>query len=291
MRLLMIALILGWGSATVSSAENATPLLRAAQAEFERNEQQQLRWQVSALETRYLISPSGRVERLPSVKVKSMTRTGDRCADAVLEWGEPRTSQLAQADVKRNCQIEEEFRGPFRVPALLRSLNVELITRAPSNITVAILPDKKNLDSSDPEVRCAASIAATIGLEPATLFPYYIDAEVVENGCDQEKPSLLKNHPEIPAGRVLGSFRKGASFRLEYLLLDDKFHDAKNRLWICARQHYSLPFSAKSIAVLYWGRLFRVGTHPAGLKLVEDVQVTAREFGSQSSVFFPARFP
>jgi hypothetical protein len=39
MRLLMIALILGWGSATASSAENATPLLRAAQAEFERNEQ------------------------------------------------------------------------------------------------------------------------------------------------------------------------------------------------------------------------------------------------------------
>jgi len=160
---------------------------------------------------------------------------------------------LAQTDIKDNCQIEEEFRGPFRVHALLRSPNVELITRTPSNITVAILPDKKNLDSSDPEVRCAASIATTIGLEPATLFPYYIDAEVVENGCDQEKPSLLRNHPELPAGRVLSNFRKGASFRLEYSLLDDKFHDAKNRLWICALQHYSLPFSAKSILLCSTG--------------------------------------
>jgi len=90
----------------------------------------------------------------------------------------------------------DEFRPAFQVDALFQSGQAKIVSRTDEGITLSILPDKARLKSVNPAIRCAASIRATVILDPKTYFPRHIDGEVAETGLRSavSSPCPVRNH-------------------------------------------------------------------------------------------------
>jgi hypothetical protein len=73
---------------------------------------------------------------------------------------------------------------------------------------------------------------------------------------------------------------------MEYALQKDKFDNAANSFWICAKQHYVLPWDSANEVLVYWGRQLAVAVKRPAHQLVKDIQTTAREFGASSQPRF-----
>jgi len=120
-----------------------------------------------------------------------------------------------------------------------------------------------------------------VKLDLATMFPQSVEGKVVETGCDQiAAPVVQYGKPTSTPMRAI--FRKGASFRMEFKLQQDKFGKTANSFWICTNQHYLMPWDAENGLLVYWGR--QVPVKAGGHQLVKDIETKAREFGAGSAV-------
>jgi len=262
----------------------ALRLLSKASAAFDANLARERHWNWTAQEKRELATRSGDiVQSLPSVTAESVIRTnGSRC-NAVVAWSDGLKAFKVAADAEERCRAMDEFRGPFEVKELLRGLQAKLVANWVGGAEISILPDKTRQRSSDPSVRCAASIEATVRLDLGSFFPRSIEGKVVGDGCEQRGTPLLQ-YGGASTVAMRSTFRKGASFRMVFKLQKDKFGNDANSFWICASQHYLMPWDSDTGVVAYWGRQVQVKT--GGHQLVKDIETRAHEFGAESAVSF-----
>ena len=191
---------------------------------------------------------------------------------------------MKDADPDERCQAFNALGTPFDVSLLLKSARAKVVDQSATAIRISVVPDKSRSKSKEYGVRCAASIKATIELDPATFFPIRIEGDVTESGCDGEFQPVV-HYETVTRQPMVSQFRKGASFRVGYALQKDKFDNPTNSFWISSEQHYSEPWNSDARVLYYWGRQVAV-THTDGHRLVKDVQTTAQEFGAGSLLRF-----
>jgi hypothetical protein len=265
--------------------ESAAGLLARAAAAFESNAKNEKHWNWNILETRQLLSKSGEIlQRFPSVTSESVIRSNGRRCNALTAWGDGREPYMKDADPDERCQAFNALGTPFQVALLLNSNNAKLIERSGSEIRISVFPDHSRTKSRDYNVRCAASIKATIQLDAATFFPIRIEGEVAESGCDGEFQPVVY-YETVTRQPMVSQFRKGATFRVAYALQKDKFDNPANSFWISSEQHYEQPWNPDARVLYYWGRQVPV-THRNGHRLVKDNKTTAKEFGVGSQLRF-----
>lgn len=260
-------------------------LSRAANA-FANNRASEQHWNWVSVEKRQLAEKSGEIRQsFPSVTAESVIQSnGNRC-NAVVTWGDGLKPYKAGAGSDERCLAMSDFRPLFDVAELLKSSQVKVVEDWQAGAALSILPDKARQHSYDPSVRCAASIQAVIRLDYATAFPQSIEGKVVDGGCDLQAVAI-NQYGAASKTPMKTSFRKGASFRMEFKLQKDKFGNSANSFWICASQHYLMPWDADNSVIAYWGRQIAVRTR--GQQLIKDVVTKAQEFGAGSSLKFDA---
>jgi hypothetical protein len=279
-------LVLFLGAALPAAAqESAVALLSRAVAAFEDNRKYEKQWNWNIMETRRLLNKSGEaIQNFPSVTSESIIRSdGHRC-NAVTAWGDGRAPYMKDADPDERCQAFNALGTPFDVALLLKSANAKLIDRSGSAIRIEVLPDRSRTKSPDYSVRCAASIKASVQLDPATFFPLRIEGEVAESGCNGEFQPVV-HYETVTRQPMVSQFRKGTTFLVAYALQKDKFDNPANSFWISSEQHYSQPWNADARVLYYWGRQVPV-IPTTGHRLVKDVRTTAKEFGAGSQLRF-----
>jgi hypothetical protein len=268
-----------------TAQDDATALLAKALAAFENNRTNEKHWNWNIVETRRLFDRSGRLlQTFPSVASESVISSNGRRCNALTAWGDGRQPYLKDADPDERCQAFNTLGTPFQVELLLKSATARLTGRSPAAITISILPDRAQNKSPAYDVRCAASIQATIQLDPTTFFPARIEGTVAESGCNGEFQPVI-HYETMTRQPMVSQFRKGASFYLVYELQKDKFDNPANSFWISTEQHYSQPWNSDPYVLYYWGRQVPV-THRNGHRLVKDIKTTAREFGAGSQLRF-----
>lgn len=266
--------------------QEALGLLSKASAAFDSNMARERHWNWTAQEKRELATRSGDImQSLPSVTAESVLRgDGNRC-NAVVAWGDGLKPFKIAASADERCRAMDEFHAPFEVQELLRGSQATTVADWEGGAAISITPDKVRQRSSDPAIRCAASIEATVRLDLGSFFPRSIEGKVVGDGCE------LRGAPVVQYGgaanaQMRSTFRKGASFRMVFQLQKDKFGNEANSYWICTSQHYLMPWESDSDAIAYWGRQMHVKT--GGHQLVKDIETRAREFSADSAVTFDA---
>jgi hypothetical protein len=269
----------------VAAQNDAAALLAKAVAGFSWNQRNEKHWNWTIVETRHLLDNSGKtIQSFPSVTSESVIRSDGRRCNALTAWGDGRAPFMKDADADDRCQAFDALGTPFDVALLLRSSKAEVIETSATAIRISVLPDKSRTHSPDYSVRCAASIKATIELDPATFFPIRIEGEVSESGCNGEFVPVV--HYETFTRRpMVSQFRKGASFRVVYALQKDKFENPANSFWISTEQHYVQPWSSDVAVLYYWGRQVPV-IRTNGHRLVKHIVTTAQEFGAGSELRF-----
>jgi hypothetical protein len=284
-RLTIACLLAPWlvGS---TAADEAADLLAKADHAFQSNQERLEHWNWSTHETRRLLDKAGKVvQTFPTVDAESVLRSGGKRCNAVLAWGDGRKPYLVDADPETRCQAMETIRDPFPLATLLRSAKVKMQSRSESGVTLAISPDKSKLKDSDFAIRCAASIQATVRLDPATFFPASFDGEVVESGCNLQSAPIT-HYASVQAGPANSIFRKTARFHLEFILQKDKFQNPANSAWICTRQEFDQPWNTGAQYIYYWGRQLMVRNPGVGHRLLKEIETKAREFGAETQLRF-----
>jgi hypothetical protein len=267
-------------------ADDAAAVLAKAERAYRSNQQQQDHWNWNIHETRRLLDKAGSVlQSFPSVTSESIIRTGGKRCNAILAWGDGKTPYMVDADPDARCQAMDAMRAPFQVEMLLGASKVKLQSQSAGGITLAIFADKSKLRDRDFDVRCAASIQATVRLDPATFFPAYLEGEVVESGCDLRRTPVTQ-YGTVQAGPARSTFRKSATFRMEFVLQKDKFQNPVNNFWICASQEFDQPWDSDAHFLYYWGRQLAVRNPPAGHRFIKEIKTTAREFGVETQLRF-----
>jgi hypothetical protein len=265
--------------------ESAAALLAKAVEAFENNQKNEKHWNWNITETRQLLNKSGEVlQSFPSVTSESVIRSNGRRCNALTAWGDGREPYMKDADPDERCQAFNALGTPFQVALLLKSANAKLIERSASEIRVSVVPDHSRTKSRDYNIRCAASIKATIRLDPATFFPVRIEGDVAESGCNGEFQPVV-HYETVTRQPMVSQFRKGAAFRVAYALQKDKFDNPANSFWISTEQHYEQPWNSDARVLYYWGRQVPV-TRTTGHRLVKDIKTTAKEFGAGSQLRF-----
>ena len=283
-RLGLLAIFLA-AALSAAAQDDATALLAKAVAAFEKNQQNEKQWNWNIVEKRRLLNKSGEtVESFPSVTSESVILSDGRRCNAVTAWGDGREPYMKDADPDERCQAFNALGTPFEVALLLKSATAKVMEQSASAIRISVLPDKSRTKSPEYGVRCAASIKATIQLDPATFFPVGIEGDVTESGCNGEFQPVV-HYETMTRQPMVSQFRKGASFRVAYALQKDKFDNPANSFWISSEQHYSEPWNADSRVLYYWGRQVPV-TRATGHRLVKDTQTIAQEFGAGSQLRF-----
>jgi hypothetical protein len=264
--------------------QDAVNLLSKASAAFDANVARERHWNWTVLEKRELATRSGDVvQKLPSVTAESVLReSGSRC-NAVVAWGDGLKPYKLTASADDRCRAMDEFRAPFDVQELLRGSQVKTVANWEGGAEITILADKTRQKSSDPVVRCAASIEATVRLDYGSFFPRTIEGKVVGDGCEYRGKAISQYGSGVNSP-MQSTFRRGASFRMVFQLQKDKFGNEANSYWICASQHYLMPWAADAGVIAYWGR--QVAVKAGGHQLVKDIETRAREFGADSAVSF-----
>ena len=282
---LTAASLLAAASQAAAADEGALLLAKAVDA-YRSNLQRQELWNWNIHETRKLLDKAGKViQAFPSVTAESILRTGGNRCNAILAWGDGKSPYMVEADPDTRCQAMEAFHAPFDMENVLRSSRVKVQSRSAGAIALAISPDKSKLKDRAFDVRCAASIQATVQLDPATFFPAHFEGEVVESGCDMRSHPVTQ-YAAVPAGPATSTFRKSARFRLEFVLQEDKFQNPANSVWICAHAEFDQPWNIGAHYLYYWGRQLAVRNPAAGYRFIKEVQTTAREFGAETQLRF-----
>lgn len=259
-------------------------MLSRAQSAYSKNLTAEKHWSWVSNERRQLVEKSGEVRQtFPSVRAESVIQSSGQRCNAIVAWGDGLKPYKANASSDERCLAMADFRPMFDIAELLKSANVKVVEDWQAGAALEILPDKTRQRSDDPAARCAASIQAVIHLDYATAFPLYIEGKVVDGGCDLQGEAVNQYGP-ANASQMRASFRRGASFRMQFKLQADKFGNAANSFWICVSQHYLMPWDGANTVISYWGRQIPVRAH--GQQLVKDVTTRAQEFGAGSTLKF-----
>ncbi|MEO8371354.1 MAG: hypothetical protein ABI806_19365 [Candidatus Solibacter sp.] len=271
--------------AAPAAAQDAAALLAKAVNAFENNQQNEKHWNWSIVETRHIEDRSGKtVETFPSVTSESVIRTNGRRCNALNEWGDGLEPYMKGAEPDQRCQAFNALSTPFQVPLLLSSTQAKIVARTGSAIRIAIQPDPSKSKSAAYEVRCAATLKATVELDPATYFPMSIEGEVAGTGCNGSFQPVI-HYSSYDRRPMISQFRKGATFRIVYQRQEDKFGNPANSYWISTIQHYVQPWDSDSRLLFYWGRQISV-RNTTGRHMVKEVKTTAQEFGAGSQLIF-----
>ena len=265
--------------------DSASALLAKARTAFQQNQVAEKHWNWTATEKRTLVDKAGQtVQEFPSVTAESVIRSDGRRCNAVVAWGDGKAPYLADSDTDSRCQAMDAFRPAFSVEALLAGGQVKLQSQAGAVVVLEILPDPKGLKSNEPAMRCAASIRASVELDPQRGFPRVINGEVAESGCDHQFEGIVQYDYMRRTGPLRTNFRKGATFRMEFAFQKDRFQTPANSYWICTEQTYSQPWNQDMQTLYYWGR--QVGVRPMNkaTRLLKQVHTEAREFGVESKI-------
>jgi len=272
--------------AAAAAADDAAGLLAKAADVFLANQERARHWNWTVHETRWLVDKAGRVlQNFPSVDSESVNRSGGKRCNAVVAWGDGKTPYMLDADPDTRCQAMDTIRAPFQVETLLRSSRVKLVLRSADGIRLAISPDKSKLKDAELAMRCAASIQATVRLDPITFFPTLLEGEVVESGCNMES-NPVSHYEAVQAGPATTTFRKSARFRMEYALQKDKFENPANSFWICVHQEFDQPWHSGARFFYYWGRQLAVHNPEAGHRVFKEARTSAHEFGAETQLRF-----
>jgi hypothetical protein len=260
---------------------DAAALLAKSAAAFQRNQENEKYWNWIISETRRLTNHGGiALQKLPSVQSESVIIGDGRRCNAVTSWGDGHQAYLKDAAPEDRCQAYNAIGIPFQVALLLKSARAKV---AGGN-TISIVPDKSRQKDPDYGVSCAASIEATIQLDPATSFPLRIEGRVVDSGCDAKFVPVMYDAP-ITREPMATNFRKGSTFRVVYGLQKDRFENPAHAFWITIEQHYDQPIPEGMTVLYYWGRQFPIRAAGAQ-RLVKDIVTTAQEFGAGSQLTF-----
>jgi len=280
---LLISLLL----ATALSGADANELLAKARAAFERNQKLETHWNWTRTESRTVVDSSGKtLQELPGVTIESTVKSDGRRCEAVLAWSDGVEAYKVRADSDERCEATEQTRSSsFSLKDLLKASKATIRSQSARGITLVIPPDKQLQKSSDEHVRCAASIRATIVLDPATHFPRRIEGSVVDAGCDQQTEAPPTYYGETPLrGRARTLFHKGARFQIDYELQPDRFNNADRSYWARTGQHFDAPRWHSGGVFIYWGRSIPIASVIGGQRIVEDFTLVAQEFGAQSRI-------
>ena len=271
-------------ASTAFAQEDAGALLAKSVQAFRANEPKQTNWNWQTVESRELVDGSGKaLQRFPAVTSESILRSDGRRCNAVTAWGDGRKPYLADADPDERCQAMNAIAPPFPPLGVLLSQRAKVTARTVDAITLAVDPDKSKTRDPNFDIRCGASIRATVKLDPSTFFPLRIEGEVTESGCDSTFTAV--NHYEtMTRGPMSSNFRKGSTFWVEWALQKDKTGDAGKNYWIASAQHYSQPWNNEHRVLYYWGR--QVPVLREGRRLVKDLKTTAQEFVVGSELIF-----
>src|SRR5580698_1329473 len=204
-------------------AEDAAELLAKARTAFIENHQRERYWNWTTVTTRTILGKDDQVmETLPSVTVESpISSTGERC-NAVLAWGDGREPYLADASADERCAVEREYQEMLRIPDVLASRKVKIQSRTATRITLAISPDSERMKSKDPAERCAASVHATLYLDPTSSFPKAIEIRVPGRACELTVATAENHYDDTELRRVRGGYPKGAVLDFEFEFHRDK---------------------------------------------------------------------
>ena len=271
--------------ASAASDATAAALLAKSLAAFEKNASNEKQWNWTVKETRNLLDKSGTMlQHFPDVTSESViSSNGHRC-NAVTAWGDGRAPYLKNADPDQRCLAYDALSTPFHVTLLLQSKNARVVRQTAAAITIEILPDKSVPKTALYAQRCAASIKATVTLDPASFFPARIEGAVTESGCDAEFHPVV-HYETVSREPMISQFRKGVTFFVEYSLQKDRFDNPTNSFWISAKQRYVQPWNSDARVLYYWGRQLPVIPN-RGHTLVKEIETTAQEFGAGSQMRF-----
>jgi len=271
-------------SSTARSAGDAAALLSRSVDAFRANEPKQKHWNWQTVETRELVDRSGKTaQRFPSVTSEAVLGSDGRRCNAVVGWGDGRKPYLADASPDQRCQAMNAIAPPFPPLGVLLNRRGRVLEKANGAIVIAVEPDKSRLKDPDFDIRCGASIRATVKLDAAIFFPLHIEGEVLESGCDTVFKAV-NQYETMTRAPMSSSFRKGSTFRVEWSLQKDRTGDPGKSFWIAASQHYSQPWDNQNRVLYYWGR--QVAVTREGHRLVKDVNTTAQEFFVGSELIF-----
>jgi hypothetical protein len=272
--------------ATLASAQDAHALLEKARAAFEANHARERYWIWNSVTARSILDKNGKVlETLPAVTVESaIRRDGKRC-NAVLAWGDGVAPYLANASAEERCKVEEEAPPVLEVASVLAAGRVAIQGTMDSDIILAVQPEKKPSNSSDPATRCAGSLEGSIGIDVDTYFPKRFDLMVVNSGC--EKPMTeYQDHYDRAAVKAVGGYLRGARIRIEYELQKDKAGDASRDYWLAVHRRVVQPLPKNVVSVLVSGRRLPLSSRGAERQGLVDVNVAASEVTAESVLKF-----
>ena len=275
------------GLLTAQLRPSAADLLAKALAAFQENQKQQDHWNWTTSETRAVVDKSGAVvQKFPDVTIESVIRKDGRRCNAVLSWGDGVEPYQLHGEADARCSGEDPLAVPFQVESLLKSQRVKSGKQSETGIELIIEHDKARVHSAQPDVRCTASIHATLLLDPRTFFPMRIAGELVDTGCEGETSQELRYgepQPNRPLRRLL---YKGTTFRLIYSLQADRFSNPSDGYWITTETHWARPFAKNAAGMVFANRRFDLkGGVPERVMLL-DSHTTAQEFGAQSVTKF-----
>jgi hypothetical protein len=270
----------------ISCAQDPAALLAKARTAFIENRQRERYWNWTTITTRTILGKDDHeIETLPSVTVESpISSSGERC-NAVLAWGDGRAPYLADATADERCAVEKEFQEMLKIPDVLASSKVKVVSRSATGITLAISPDSERMKSKDPAERCSASVQATLHLDPATSFPKKIEIRVPGGSCDVQGGSAENHYDETEIKHVRSGYTKGTLLDFEFEFRSGKGGDSSRNFWIATHRHSVRPLRNNNGGMLISGRLFPLEPGP-DRRLVIDTRTTVSELSAESTVTF-----
>ncbi len=262
----------------IAQGPSAADLLAKAQAAFGRNHEQEKHWNWTTTQSQAVLNSSGREQqRLPDVTVESVIRQDGRRCNAVLSWGDGVAPYKLNEDADARCSGQDPVEPPLRIEELLKSAKASLV----DGVTVAIHHDKARVQAVAPEVRCTASVEATIRLDPATSFPMHLEGKLVDSGCESQTWTELHYGEQSLTRPIPRALSKGTTFRIEFVLHPDRYGNASNSYWISTEQHWNAPISSAG-GIVCFNRRFALTPVVKNGFLVREMRTTAQEFGAQS---------
>lgn len=281
-RCLLLAGFLLAAVPAIAQGPSATDLLAKAQAAVDRNREQEKHWNWTTTQTQAVLNSSGREQqRLPDVTVESVIRQDGRRCNAVLAWGDGVAPYKLNEDADARCSGQDPVEPPLRLEELLKSGKASLV----DPVTVAIHHDRARVRAAAPEVRCTASVEATIRFDPVTSFPTHVEGRLVDSGCESVTWAELHYGEQSLMRPIPRALFKGTTFRLEFALQPDRYGNAANSYWISTEQHWSAPIASAG-GIVCFNRRFALTPVVKNGFMVREMRTTAQEFVVKSLTHF-----
>lgn len=262
-----------------------------AREAFLANQARQRFWTWTAIASRSILDKQDRVlQTFPTVTIESPIRSDGKRCNAVLAWSDGVAPYLATATADERCTVDEETPDTLHLDELLRSRQVKIKSRSAAAITLVITEDKSLANAPDLLQKCAASLRATVELDPATFFPVRFEINVPGHNCEQTSTTTANHYDDTPIRRATAGPFKDSTLRFEYELQKDRAGDRSKDYWICKHRSNIRPLGGAPSGMIVSGRLFSMKGGP-DRRLVVDTKTTAAELATESMIKFETEKP